>query len=56
VEREGEREAMTDEEKEREAAKLVEMMRRLNEQGVIRVLPLDSTQQDILSSDDIPLD
>jgi hypothetical protein len=55
-EREGEREAMTDEEKEREAAKLVEMMRRLNEQGVIRVLPLDSTQQDILSSDDIPLD
>ncbi|CAI8033277.1 Synembryn-A [Geodia barretti] len=55
-EREGEREAMTEEEKEIEAAKLVEMMRRLNEQGVIRVLPLDSTQQDILSSDDIPLD
>ena len=25
-------------------------------QGVIRVLPLDSTQQDIPSSDDIPLD
>ena len=30
-EREGEREAMTEEEKEIEAAKLVEMMRRLNE-------------------------
>ena len=30
-EREGERETMTEEEKEREAAKLVDMMRRLNE-------------------------
>ena len=30
-EREGEREPMTDEEKEREAERLVEMMRQLNE-------------------------